>query len=58
MSRTDQFWQYARKQFYGLATLKAMKKDGLSLTSRALGHRRALIERNAQIDADNTPIAA
>ena len=58
MSRTDQFWQYAEEATLWACRAKSVDERQVLLDLARTWTQAALTERHAQIDADNTPIAA
>jgi hypothetical protein len=58
MSKTNEFWQYAEEATLWARHAKSEEERQSLLALARTWTQAALIERHAQIDADNTPIAA
>ena len=58
MSKPSEFWQYAEEAILSARHAKSDEERKALLDLARTWTQAALIERHAQIDADNTPMAA
>jgi hypothetical protein len=58
MSKTDEFWQYAKEAIISASRAQTDDERRSLLDLARTWTQAALVERHAQVATDNTPIAA